>query len=167
MNRRFEKMDQRFEKADQRIDGLESEMKTGFHEVNKRFECLENEMKAGFHEVHIHIDRLGSRWGIRNEKVFRQIMKEILEKSMGMTVKECFIGGEQFDCIISDGQHILIEIAASVGQNIQERLRRKRQLYTDETGITPHRFLLAVGSIHSRRAEALRADGFEVIEPEE
>ncbi len=163
VDKRFEQVDKRFEQVDKRFEQVDHR----FEQVDHRFDRLENEMKAGFHEVHLHIDRLASRWGIRNEKVFRQIMKEILEKSMGMTVKECFIGGEQFDCIISDGQHILIEIAASVGQNIQERLRRKRQLYTDETGITPHRFLLAVGSIHSRRAEALRADGFEVIEPEE
>ncbi len=170
MNRRFEHMEKRFEQVNKQFEQVNKQFEQvdkRFEQVDHRFDRLENEMKAGFHEVHLHIDRLGSRWGIRNEKVFRQIMKEILEKSMGMTVKECFIGGEQFDCIISDGQHILIEIAASVGQNIQERLRRKRQLYTDETGITPHRFLLAVGSIHSRRAEALRADGFEVIEPEE
>ncbi|MCP4107152.1 MAG: DUF3782 domain-containing protein [Desulfobacteraceae bacterium] len=188
MDKRIEQIDRRMEEGESRTDRIEHEMKTGFHEVAKqfeqvnkrfeqvdqrfeqvdqRFEHLENEMKSGFHEVHVHIDRLGSRWGIRNEKIFRQTMKSVLEESMGMTVKECFIGGEQFDCIISNGQHILIEIAASVGANIQERLLRKRQLYTDETGISPHRFILAVGSIHSRRAEALRADGFEVIEPEE
>ncbi len=95
------------------------------------------------------------------------MMKEVLEGSMGMTVRECVIGGEQFDCVIANGQHILIEIAASVKPNIHERLIRKRELYTEETGIVPSRFLLAVGSIHSKRAEALRADGFEVIEPEE
>ena len=166
MNRRFEQVDQRLEQVDRRFEQVDQrfeQVDQRFDQVDQRFDRLENE----FHDVHVHIDRLGSRWGIRNEKVFRQTMKEILEKSMGMTVKECFIGGEQFDCVISDGQHILIEIAASVKADIQERLRRKRQLYIDETGITPHRFLLAVGSIHSRRAEALRADGFEVIEPEE
>ncbi len=138
-----------------------------FEQIDRRFEQMENKMEAGFHDVHVHIDRLGSRWGIRNEKIFRQTMKEVLEGSMGMTVRERVIGGEQFDCIITNGQHILIEIAASVKPNIHERLIRKRELYTEETGIVPSRFLLAVGSIHSKRAEALRADGFEVIEPEE
>ena len=153
---RFEQIDQRFEQIDQR-----------FEQIDQRFEQMENKMEAGFHDVHVHIDRLGSRWGIRNEKIFRQTMKEVLEGSIGMTVRERVIGGEQFDCIITNGQHILIEIAASVKPNIHERLIRKRELYTEETGIVPSRFLLAVGSIHSKRAEALRADGFEVIEPEE
>lgn len=113
------------------------------------------------------IDRLGSRWGIRNESLFRQTVKELLERSFGMKVEERQIGGEQFDCVIHDGQHILVEIAASVRQNIQERLERKRQLYIDETGVVPARFILVVGTIHSQRAAALRAAGFEIIEPEE
>ncbi|MCP4350370.1 MAG: DUF3782 domain-containing protein [Desulfobacterales bacterium] len=163
MDNRFDQMDKRFDRMDKRFEQIDKRLEAG----DLRMDRMEQEIKTGFHEVHVHIDRLGSRWGIRNEKIFRQTMKSVLEESMGMTVKECFIGGEQFDCIISNGQHILIEIAASVGANIQERLLRKRQLYTDETGISPHRFILAVGSIHSRRAEALRADGFEVIEPEE
>jgi hypothetical protein len=160
VDKRFDAVDKRFDRTDKRIDGLEQEMRAGF-------EKLEKEMRAGFHNVQVHIDRLGSRWGIRNESVFRQTMKELLEKSFGMTVAERFIGGEQFDCIISNGKHILIEITASAGATIRERLLRKRQLYIDETGIVPDRFLLAVGSIHSRRAEALRAEGFEVIEPED
>jgi hypothetical protein len=60
----------------------------------------------------------------------------------------------------------LIEISASIGKDILKKLQRKRQLYADETGIMPARFLLAVGSILSHRADALRQAGFEVIEPE-
>ena len=93
-------------------------------------------------------------------------MREVLEGSFSATVQERHIQGEQFDCIITNGHHILVEITASAGPKILERLERKRQLYIDETGVVPHRFLLAVGSIHSRRAESVRAAGFEVIEPE-
>ena len=123
-------------------------------------------MDDGFRAVQSGLDRLGQRWGIRNESVFRQTMREILEKSFGARVEERYLGGEQFDCVIIDDVHILIEISASVGQDILKKLQRKRQLYTDATGVTPARFLLAVGSIHSRRANALRDAGFEVIEPE-
>ena len=103
----------------------------------------------------------------RNESLFRQTMKELLERSFGAKVEERQIGGERFDCVIRDGEHILIEIAASVRRNVQARLERKRQLYIDETGVEPSRFILVVGSIHSQRAAALREAGFEVIEPEE
>jgi len=94
-------------------------------------------------------------------------MRSILEKSFGATVEELHIGGEQCDCLIVDGQHLLVEISASVGPGVLRSLEHKRQLYIDETGIKPARFILAVGSIYSRRAEALRAAGFDVIEPEE
>jgi hypothetical protein len=69
--------------------------------------------------------------------------------------------------VIIHGEHILIELSASVGPNILERLQRKCQLYIDETGVTLARFLLVAGAIHSRRAEALCAAGFEVMEPED
>ena len=67
--------------------------------------------------------------------------------------------------IIAPDQHILVEIAASVGADIQERLERKRQLYIEAAGVTPVRILLATASIYSYRAQALREAGIEVIEP--
>ena len=163
VDQRFEQVDQRFEQVDQRFEQVDHR----FEQVDQRFERLETEMRTGFDQVHRAIDRLGSRWGIRNEKVFRQTMRELLEKSFGAQIQERHIRGEQFDCVIIHGEHILIELTASVGPNILERLQRKRQLYIDESGVTPARFLLVAGAIHSRRAEALRAAGFEVIEPED
>lgn len=167
VDQRFEQVDQRFEQVDKRFDRLEGELQDHRRETSAHFDRLETEMRTGFDQVHKAIDRLGSRWGIRNEKVFRQTMRELLEKSFGAQIQERHIRGEQFDCVIIHGEHILIELTASVGPNILERLQRKRQLYIDETGITPARFLLVAGAIHSRRAEALRAVGFEVIEPED
>jgi hypothetical protein len=124
-------------------------------------------MEAGFRDLHQAIDRLGARWGIRNESLFRQTIAALLEQSFGVTVEQRTIAGEQFDVLIFDHQHILVEIAASVGPTIQERLERKRRLYTEATGITPTRVILATAAIHSQRAQALRQMGIEVIEPEE
>jgi hypothetical protein len=149
VGRRFEQIDQRFEQVDQ------------------RFNTLEARMEAGFRELHQAIDRLGARWGIRNESLFRQTIAALLEQSFGVTVEQRMIAGEQFDVLIFDHQHILVEIAASVGPSIQERLERKRRLYTETTGIAPTRIILATASIHSQRAHALRQLGIEVIEPED
>ena len=82
-----------------------------------------------------------------------------------MTVEQRTIGGEQFDVLIHDHQHVLVEIAASVGRSIGPRLERKRRLYEESTGVAPTRMVLAA-SIHSRRAAELRQAGIEVIEPE-
>lgn len=153
---RFEQVDRRFEQVDRR-----------FEQVDQRFESLEARMEAGFKEVQRAIDRLGARWGIRNESVFRQTVATLLEQSFGAHVEARHIAGEQFDCIIHNDQHILVEIAASAGKDIQQRLERKRELYTRETGMAPARVILVTASIHSQRAQALREAGFEVIEPEE
>ena len=153
---------------------LRTEMERGFEQVDQRFERSEKQMQefqaevaARFEEVQRAIDRLGSRWGIRNESLFRQTMAAVLEQSFGARVEQRTIAGEQFDILIHDHQHLLVEIAASAGPTIRTRLERKRRLYEEATGVRPARVILATASIHSRRAQELRQTGIEVIEPEE
>ena len=171
MNQRFEQVDQRLERAEGAITALRAEMNQRFEQVDQKIEAFRNEMdqrmvalEFGLHQA---IDRLGSRWGIRNEIVFRKTIATLLEESFGVEVEQRVIAGEQFDVVIYDHQHILIEIAASVGRTIGERLERKRLLYTKSTGIEPTRIILATADIHSHRAQVLRDKGIEVIEPEE
>ena len=164
VDQRFEQVDQRFEQIDQRFEEVDARIDSFREEVNQRFERVDQR----FDEVSQAIDRLGSRWGIRNESVFRRTMASLLEESFGASVEERVIAGEQFDVVIVDAdQHILVEIAASVGASIQERLERKRRLYTEATGVAPVRILLATADIYSYRAQALREAGIEVIEPAE
>lgn len=181
VDRRFDAVDQRLEKVDQRFDAVEQRFDTveqHLGTLDQRVGSLESEMRTGFQEVRKEIqealkateraiDRLGRRWGIRNESVFRQTIAILLEKSYGAKVETLTIQGEQFDVITSDGQHVLLEISSSVGPKIQERLERKCRLYTEATGVTPARVILATASIHSKRAQQLREKGYEVIEPEE
>ena len=156
MDRRFEQVDQRFEQVDQRLEQSDRQM----HEFRA-------DVAARFEDVQRAIDRLGSRWGIRNESLFRQTIAALLEQSFGVSVEQRTIAGEQFDILIHGREHILVEIAASVGRTIQTRLERKRRLYEESTGVSPARVILATASIHSRRAHDLRQMGIEVIEPEE
>jgi hypothetical protein len=170
VDQRFEQIDQRFEQVDQRFEQIDQrfgQIDQRFGQADTRFNTLEARMEAGFRELHQAIDRLGARWGIRNESLFHQTIAALLEQSFGVTVEQRTIAGEQFDVLIFDHQHILVEIAASVGPSIQERLERKRRLYTETTGIAPTRIILATASIHSQRAQALRQLGIEVIEPED
>ncbi|MBM3238794.1 DUF3782 domain-containing protein [Candidatus Poribacteria bacterium] len=162
-----ERMEAGFQRLSLQDQRLEERMEAGFQRLSLQDQRLEERMEAGFRDMQHTIDRLGSRWGIRNESIFRQAIAELLEKSFGFHVEERTIQGEQFDCVISDGQHILVEISASVGPNIQDKLERKRRLYTEATGVVPARVILVTAFIHSRRAQALREAGFEVIEPEE
>ena len=161
----------RIDSVEQRIDSVEQNLGSRIDSVEQnlgsRIDSVEQKMEQGFQDMRQHLDRLGGRWGIRNESIFRQTISALLEESFGARVETRVIKGEQFDLIISDGVHILVEITASAGPKMQKRLERKRQLYQEETGIEPARVILATASIHSRRAEALRQAGFEVIEPEE
>ena len=146
----------RVDRVERRVDRVESGLQEFRAEVATRFD-----------DVQRAIDRLGARWGIRNESVFRQTMAAVLEQSFGVSVEQRTIAGEQFDVLIYDHRHILVEIAASVGRAIGTRLERKRRLYEEHTGVRPARVILATASIHSRRAQELRKMGIEVIEPEE
>ncbi len=156
VERRFERMDERFDRSEREMQEFRAEVDSRFDKVDSRFD-----------EVQRAIDRLGSRWGIRNESLFRQTMAAVLEQSFGVAVEQRTIAGEQFDVLIHDHEHVLVEIAASVGPTIKARLQRKRRLYQESTGISPTRVILATASIHSRRAQELRENGIEVVEPEE
>ena len=163
-------MECRLERVDQRIDQFRAEVDTRFGEVAARFGEVDarfDEVAARFDQVDRSIDRLGSRWGIRNESLFRRTIAALLEQSFGVGVEQRTIAGEQFDVVNHDHQHVLVEIAASVGCTIQTRLERKRRLYEESTGVRPARVILATASIHSARAHQLRQAGIEVIEPEE
>lgn len=166
VDQRLDKVDQRLDKVDQRLDDLDERVAS----LQTQLSAMEKRIYAALDDRHMEllkaIDRFGARWGIRNEEVFRKTIAALLTDTFGVAVEERHLGGEQFDLVIYNGHHILVEIAASVKRNILERLQRKRRLYAAETGIEPARFILAVGSIYSERAMALRAAGFEVIEPE-
>ena len=170
MDRRFEQVDQRFEQVDQRIEQVDQrieQMDQRIKQSDRQMQEFRADVAARFEDVQRAIDRLGSRWGIRNESLFRQTIAALLEQSFGVSVEQRTIAGEQFDILIHGREHILVEIAASVGRTIQTRLERKRRLYEESTGVSPARVILATASIHSRRAHDLRQMGIEVIEPEE
>jgi hypothetical protein len=145
----FDRVDQRFEQVDQRFNSLEQRVQEGFTTLSQQ------------------IERLGARWGIQTESLFRETMIDILQKDFGANVQSRYLKGEQFDVVITNGHHILVEISAGASPNIVKRLERKRKIYIEETGVEPERFIFAVTNINSRRAQALREAGFEVIEPED
>ena len=160
----------RLDRIEKDVAELKAEMYRRFDEMDQRFDQMDQRFKRMAQEISNldqKIDRLGSRWGIQAESVFRRTMATVLEQSFGVRVEERTIAGEQFDLLIYDHEHVLVEFAASVGRTIRARLERKRRLYEEATGVRPTRVILATASIYSRRADQLREAGIEVIEPEE
>lgn len=135
--------------------------------ADRRFDQVGAEFSERFDEVLRSIDRLGARWGVRNEILFRRTIAARIEKSFGVGVEQRTIAGEQFGVVVHGHQHVLVEIADSVGRTIQTRLERKCRRYEEFTGVRPARVILATAWIHSDRAHRLKQAGIEVIEPEE
>jgi hypothetical protein len=117
-------------------------------------------------ELNRVVANLGQRWGLMTEDVLRQVVKAIVQETYGGAVREQVIEGEQFDCVVTDGQHILLEITARANSKIIRRMLQKRKLYTQYTGIEPTRVLLATAQIHYTVVRRLQELGIEVIQPE-
>lgn len=134
--------------------------------VEIRLETLEKKVDTGFAKLTSLIGQLGSRWGIYNESIWQQTIATLIEKIYGDRVEERHIAGEQFDVVISNGDHILLEITARFKSHDFHKMERKRSLYTTHVQ-APARFIVAAASIHSRQARKLEEAGYELVEPEE
>ena len=117
MDRRFEQVDQRIEQMDQRIEQMDQRIE----QSGRQMQEFRADVAARFEDVQRAIDRLGARWGVRNEILFRQTIAALLEQSFGVSVERRTIAGEQFDILIHGREHILVEIAASVGRTVTFR----------------------------------------------
>ncbi|MEM7538918.1 MAG: DUF3782 domain-containing protein [Chloroflexota bacterium] len=187
-NKRFEEaaqerqeMRQDIKRLDHKIDDVENRLTHKIDDVENRLthkiDDVENRLTHKMDQMNQQIrtdlrkemDRFGQRWGIRNEALFRNAMKALLEKSFGVSVETKSLGpdSEQFDVIISNGTHILIEISSTTKANVVKRMLRKRALYEEVTGHSVSRMLYLVSVISLSRGNALQANGIEVVQPEE
>ncbi|MFQ5855547.1 MAG: DUF3782 domain-containing protein, partial [Anaerolineae bacterium] len=139
-----------------RIGALQEEFST---QLDQRIDALEKSIRK-------EITRLGQRWGLMSEDILRQVVRAIVQETYGGQVTETVIDGEQYDCVITDGEHILLEVTARATQKIIRRLERKRARYASHTGITPARVILATAQIHYTVVERLRQMGIEVVQPD-
>jgi len=149
---KVEQNTQAIEKLDQKVDRLELTLTQQISQLEKNLTQ--------------QISNLGSRWGVQNESIWRQTIASVLEKSFGVTVKRLDLGTDEIDVLVSNGDHILIEITSRFHQRDVAKVTRKRQLYTDKVQ-APTRFIVAAASIHSKVTQQLMGLGFEVIEPDE
>ena len=105
-------------------------------------------MNKGFELLRRHIDALGARWGLLAEESFRAGMVGVVERYFGGRVRrwayydeEGFVFGfpslVEVDMVISDKEHILIEIKSSVSRADVYELWKVGQLYERIRGVRP------------------------------
>ncbi|MDJ0274656.1 MAG: DUF3782 domain-containing protein [Aigarchaeota archaeon] len=141
MNRLREDMIRGFERHDKEIAKLREDMNR-----------LREDMNKGFEAVNRQISALGARWGLMSEEAFREGLKGILEKELGLKVERWTAfdeGGEVFgfpspvevDVAVKDGKTLLIEVSSQVRPSDVVTLYRKAKLYERKTGKRPDRLI--------------------------
>ncbi len=167
-DKRLTRLENLAERAENRLDNLErlvAENTESIHHLDQKVDKLDQKVDDGFKKMTNHISSLGSRWGVYNESIWRQTIATVLEQSYGVSVERVELGSEEFDLVISNGNHILIEITARFRSTDVNKAIRKRDLYSEKVQ-APTRFIIAAASIHSNLVKQLNELGFEVIEPE-
>jgi len=161
-NRRFNEMmeesNKRFaemrEESDRKFAEMREESNRKFEEINRRFEQVFEEIKLMRQYTQNVISAIGGRWGIQTERTFREGVKEILEKYFGAQVKELYIYDKdgilkgrpekyQVDILITDSQHIIIEIKSQATEWDVLKLHKLGIIYEKESGVKPRLILLS------------------------
>ena len=88
--KRLEKHDEKFVEILKKLDGHEEELLRLREDTNKLREDmnkLREDTNKGFELVERHISALGARWGMLTEDAFREGLKGLLSKELGLKVE--------------------------------------------------------------------------------
>ena len=146
--KRLDRHEERFLRIEQEIGRIWQEIEKLREDMNR----LREDMMKGFEAVNRQISALGARWGLMSEEAFREGLKGILEKELGLKVERWTAfdeGGEVFgfpspvevDVAVKDGKTLLIEVSSQVRPSDVVTLYRKAKLYERKTGKRPDRLI--------------------------
>ncbi len=119
------------------------------------------------------ITALGARWGVLAEEAFREGMRGVVERILGVAKIErwCYVDKEGFvygypavidvDLVVKDGEHILIEVKSSVDRGDVLELKRISELYERVTGVKP-RLVIVTPYARDRAIELAKLLNIEV-----
>jgi len=151
----------------------------GLEEILKRLDRheaelvrLREDMNRGFELVERHISALGARWGLMAEDAFREGLRGLLERELGLKVERWRVYDNagivfgypsevEVDIAVSDGKLILIEASSHVRASDVLQFRRKAELYEKMTGRKPDRLIIVTPYIDEKALEAARQLGVE------
>jgi len=158
----FERHDREIQRLTEEMTKLREDMMRGFELMDRRVTHLENLVSA-----------LGARWGIMAEDAFREGLRGILEKELGLKVERWIATDEEgivygfesvieIDVAIKDGKTLLIEVSSSVDRSKVAAFVRKAQLYERKTGIRPDRLIMVTPYAEKDAVEAAGNLGVEI-----
>jgi len=157
-NRRWEENNKRWEENARRWE----ENNKRWEEAYKRFEIIEKELKAlreDFNKAYLEfsrkLDALGARWGVIAEGAFREGMKGVVEKILGVARVEKWEfrdeAGEVYgypsivevDVVVRNGIHTLVEVKSSISRGDVLEFWKIGRLYERVTGIKPRLVMIS------------------------
>jgi len=175
-NKRWEENNKRWEENNRRWRDNEKK----WEEAYKRFEAIELELKKlredfnrGFEALNRRLDALGARWGLLAEEAFKEGIRGIVERDLGLRVSRWLrvdASGEVFgypatieiDVAIRDDKVILVEVKSNVKDSDVRDFKRKASFYEKTEGRRPDRLIIITPYADPRAYEAARHLGIEI-----
>jgi hypothetical protein len=173
MNKLREDMIMGFERHDRELERLREDMIKGFERHDMEIARLREDMMRGFDAMNRRISALGARWGLESEEAFREGLRGILEKELGLKVERWTAFDEtgsvfghpsqvEVDVAVSNGKVMLIEVSSHVKQADVAALVKKAELYERITGRRPDRLIVVTPFVEERAMEAALKLGVEI-----
>ena len=130
------------------IRNLREDFNRKFEAFDRRMNELREDFNKGFMALDIKLSALGARWGILNEEAVRNALRGLLGDYFNAKVDKWEVFDEkgivygipslvEADVLITDSEHILVEIKSHVGKSDITELLRMSELYKAKTGVMP------------------------------
>jgi len=160
--KRWQENEKRWEEAYKRFEAIETELRNLREDFNKSIMA-----------VNRRLDALGARWGLISEEAFREGMRGVVERILGVAKVEKWsyndVNGEVYghpamidvDIVVKDGSHILVEVKSSVSRGDVAEFWRIGRLYERVNGVKP-RLVIVSPYVDDRAMELARELGIEV-----
>jgi Uncharacterized conserved protein containing a coiled-coil domain, COG5493 len=169
----LEEILKRLDRNEQELVRLREDMVKGFERHDREIERLREDMMKGFDAMNRRISALGARWGLESEEAFREGLRGILEKELGLKVERWTAFDEtgsvfghpsqvEVDVAVSNGKVMLIEVSSHVKQADVAALVKKAELYERVTGRRPDRLIVVTPFAEERAMEAALKLGVEI-----
>jgi hypothetical protein len=173
MNKLREDMIMGFERHDRELERLREDMIKGFERHDMEIARLREDMMRGFDAMNRRISALGARWGLESEEAFREGLRGILEKELGLKVERWTAFDEtgsvfghpsqvEVDVAVSNGKVMLLEVSSHVKQADVAALVKKAELYERITGRRPDRLIVVTPFVEEKAMEAALKLGVEI-----
>lgn len=179
----YNKISEKLDKYDKKFNSILEEIKLLREDQNKLWEnqnrlweevrSLREDMIKGFELVERHISALGARWGLMSEEAFREGLKGLLEKELGLKVERWlqrddkgivygYPSNVEIDISIKDKKTILIEVSSHIKASDVALFKRKIDFYISKTGEKVDRLLIVTPHADEDAIKASKEFGFEI-----